>query len=145
MRYFYFPELPLMTAPIPGLEGPNDPRLSQILEEPPIGFGHKIRENSWSTRTGKDIIETIREEGQNYPNICHKDSNDQWIVEPGQTRWLAIYHLGLPHQKVVVCVRDHELDEFEERFGAYTHSEITELSLYLSSEDLETVLGRSEL
>ena len=129
-----------MAAPIPGLSGPDDPRLNRILEEPPVGFGHKIRGNSWSRRTKQSIIESIKTEGQKYANVCYKQSESRWIVEPGQTRWLAMYYLGLPHQKVVVCVRDHELDEFQEKFGAYINSEITDLSSYLFSDHVNLVL-----
>ena len=134
-----------MAAPIPGLNGPSDSRLNRILEEPPRGFGHKIRCNNWSTKTGQSIIESIKTEGQKYANVCYKQSESQWIVEPGQTRWLAMYYLGLPHQKVVVCVRDHELDEFQEKFGTYINSEITDLSSYLFSDHVNLVLKRSKL
>jgi len=145
MRFFYFPELPLMTAPIPGLSGPDDPRLNRILEEPPIGFGHKIRDNNWSRRTGQSIIESIKTDGQRYANVCYKQSNGRWIVEPGQTRWLAMYYLGMPTQKVVVCVKENEVEEFEQKFGSYNNIEITNLSEYLFTDHVDIVLKRAEL
>ena len=134
-----------MTAPIPGLSGPDDPRLNRILEEPPIGFGHKIRDNNWSRRTGQSIIESIKTDGQRYANVCYKQSNGRWIVEPGQTRWLAMYYLGMPTQKVVVCVKENEVEEFEQKFGSYNNIEITDLSEYLFTDHVDIVLKRAEL
>jgi len=132
-----------MAATIPGLTSPNDPRLNRILEEPPRGFNHKIRDNIWSRRTKQSIIESIKTEGQRYANVCYRqDYRQQWIVEPGQTRWLAMYHLGIKTQKVVVCVRDHEMSEFKNKFGGYINSEITDLNGYLFSDHIDLVLKR---
>jgi hypothetical protein len=131
-----------MAAPIPGLTGPDDIRLTRILEEPPRGFGHKIRGNIWSKRTGQSIIESIKAEGQRYANVCYKQSTGRWIVEPGQTRWLAMYYLGLKTQRVVVCVRDHEMKEFQEKFCGYINSEITDLNGYLFPDHIDLVLRR---
>ena len=131
-----------MAAPIPGLSGPDDPRLNRILDEPPIGFGHKIRDNNWSRRTGQRIIESIKTDGQRYANVCYKQSNGRWIIEPGQTRWLAMYHLGIRTQRVVACVRDHEMSEFKKKFNGYNNSEITNLNSYLFVDHIDLVLKR---
>lgn len=132
-----------MAAPIPGLSGPDDPRLNFILEEPPRGFGHKIRDNNWSRTTKQSIIESIKTDGQRYANVCYRqDYQQQWIVEPGQTRWLAMYYLKMSTQKVVVCVKDDEMQEFKQRFSSFINSEITDLNGYLFPDHIDLVLKR---
>lgn len=134
-----------MVAPIPELEGCNDPRLDHILEKHPKGFKEKICDNLWVRKNKKSIIESIKDEGQVYANYCYKDAEGNWIVGPGQTRWLALHYLKMPTQRVVVSVREGEMEEFEERFGVYSCVETVQLTDYLSVENVKFVLMRENI
>lgn len=134
-----------MAAPIPGLSGPNDPRLDRILEQPPRGFGHKITDNIWSVKNKKCILESIQNDGQLHANVCYLQyPKQQWIVEPGQTRWLALYHLKMQAQKVIVCVQDVELEKFKTHFSLYPHISISleETKNYLYPAHFDIVVKR---
>jgi hypothetical protein len=130
VRIFYLPAVELLDAPIPGLRGHgNDPRLKMIVKDPPNGFGHMFKMNSWSKRNGTDFIQSIRESGQLDPSICaFRSTTQKWTVEPGQTRWLALYHIGFPTQKLIVCVEDEYQENFDKHFQKYEKRELTSMS-----------------
>lgn len=140
MKLFYFPALPLMAAPIPGLrpskEGGPDPRLSSILSPPPVGFRHKIIQNSWSMANKIDMVDSIKTKGQMVPNVVNSVEpatigtfiGPSWCVEPGQSRWLAMYHLGLATQKAIVIARFPRDSEKFKEFDDYERTEITSKS-----------------
>ena len=84
---------------------PSDPRLKDRKH-----FKHKWE--SFKSIYGMDIFDSIKEHGQIDPNIALWECN-QWRIEPGQARWLAMKYLGIPTQKVLLCVRpEDDADEF---------------------------------
>jgi len=132
-------------ASIASLNGLNDPRLEHILEKSPKGFGEHIHDNSWARKTKQSIIESIRNEGQINANFCYKNRDGKWDLGPGQTRWLSLYYLKIPTQKVVVCVKEDEMSEFEQKFGSYDNSEITDLSDYFPANQIAFIFQRAKL
>jgi hypothetical protein len=51
----------------------------------------------------------------------------------------------MPTQRVVVGVREGEMEEFEERFGVYSCVETVQLTDYLSVENVKFVLMRENI
>lgn len=74
----------------------------------------------WS---GYNLIESLKGEGQLNPNIGSYYNND-WVIEPGQTRWFALFELGEKTQRVLIKVLKGEEEKFFEYFKKYSYEEI---------------------
>ena len=103
MRVVYFPELPL-----------DKIKLSGIGHHPEYLSDNSMRAkfNDVNSNYGGNILESIKKYGQLDPSFgrCTISETEgiHWVVEPGQTRWMALYKLKRPTQKILVKVRDED-------------------------------------
>ena len=101
-KIFYFKEMPLIEFRPPAVSK-DDVRLKNVREH----FSHVFK--YWKESWGDDIFESIKSKGQINPCIG-MFANNIWKVEPGQSRWFAMWDLGIKTFKIVVLVRD--IDDF---------------------------------
>ena len=130
MRVVYFPELPLEKIQLSGLNR-HPEYLSERSMEAKFGDAN--------SNYGDDILESIRKYGQLDPSFgTYKETSDKWskelgkwttvnsgkwVIEPGQTRWMALYKLKRPTQRVLVRVREED-EPFFHMLGDSEHREI---------------------
>ena len=122
MRVVYFPELPLEKIQLSGLNRHPEYLSDRSME---AKFGDA------NSNYGDDILESIRKHGQldasfgTYNKTSDKWSKElgKWVIEPGQTRWMALYKLKRPTQKVLVLVKDED-EPFFHMLGNSEHREI---------------------
>jgi len=110
MRVLYFRALPLEKITLDSLE-----RHPEYLSE----HSMQVKFNDANQNYGGDIFESIRKYGQldpsfgRYKNRSRPDEiGGKWVVEPGQTRWMALYKLKRPTQRILVLVRDEDEQHF---------------------------------
>ena len=115
MRVVYFPELPLEKIQLSGLN-----RHPEYLSDDSM----KVKFNDAKAQYGDDILESIRKYGQLDPSFgTYYETSDKWdaelgkwitvesgkwVIEPGQTRWMALYKLKRPTQRVLVKIREED-------------------------------------
>ena len=130
MRVVYFPELPLEKIQLSGII-----RHPEYLSERSM----EAKFNDANSNYGDDILESIRTHGQLDPSFgTYKETSDQWskelgkwttvnsgkwVIEPGQTRWIALYKLKRLTQKVLVLVKDED-EPFFHMISDSEHREI---------------------
>lgn len=113
VRFYYFDSLPILELRPPAISR-DDPRLKSTHH-----FKHKFE--TWESVYKKDIFHEIEKNGVIDPLICLYE-NGRWRIEPGQTRWLALWYMGYETQKVIAMVRD--CDDFTD-FLKFNPTEIT--------------------
>jgi hypothetical protein len=113
MIAYYFPELPLDVLKLSSLD-----KHPEYLDD--AHTSSKFAD--WKHTYGEDILDSIKEKGQLDPNIGTW-SGDAWVVEPGQSRWLALFKLGKKTQKVLVKVEEGNENNFK-LLSKYEHTEV---------------------
>ena len=129
-RIVYFPELPLEKIQLSGLN-----RHPEYLSD----HSMKVKFNDANRQYGSDIFESIRKYGQLDPSFgTYNESKDEWnaelgkwttvkpgawVVEPGQTRWMALHKLKRSTQKVLVLIREED-EPFFHMISDSEHREI---------------------
>lgn len=69
-------------------------------------------------------LPSIKEHGQLDPLIV-KHNGEEWIIEPGQSRWFILHYLGEKHTFMLVKVdTEKAADDFEKVFAVFEHKEI---------------------
>ena len=130
LRFFYFPKMPLEVVKLSGFSM-DDPRLKDRA-------WHQAKFNDFAqVYNGRDVIKSMEEEGQLNPGIGYwNPSGEEWVVEPGQTRWQASYVLGWPTMRLLVKATEEEM----EHFHLLEHIEHTEIT---SREEVEKLFGET--
>ncbi len=130
LRFFYFPKMPLEVVRLSGFSM-DDPRLKDRA-------WHQAKFDDFAqTYNGRDVIKSMKEEGQLNPGIgTWNDCGKEWVVEPGQTRWQASYVLGWPTMRLLVKSTEEEM----EHFHLIEHIEHTEIT---SREEVEKIFGET--
>jgi len=115
MRFFYFSSVPIEAIRLGGMTM-DDPRLQDSN-----WFEAKFKD--WTRQYKANILEEIARDGQLNPNLALWNG-ENWRIEPGQARWMALYKLGIPNQKVIAIFNEDEEKHFE-LLKQYQHEEIT--------------------
>jgi len=116
LKAYYFPELPLDVLKLSSLD-----KHPEYLDD--VHIASKFAD--WKHTYNEDIIDSIKSKGQLDPNIGTW-SGTAWVVEPGQSRWLALYKLGKKTQRVLVKVEEENEVNFEV-LSKYEHTQIKNL------------------
>ena len=116
MKAYYFPKLPLHVITLSSL--PSHP---EYLKDENIN----VKFNDWKQTYNEDILESISSKGQLDPNIG-RWSGIEWVVEPGQSRWLALYKLGKTTQRILVRVEEKD-EKYFHLLSKYEHREIKDM------------------
>ncbi len=68
-----------------------------------------VKFDDWKQIYGMDILPEIKKNGQLDPNFVRWNGR-AWVIEPGQSRWLALNELGIHHQKIIVLADEPPFD-----------------------------------
>lgn len=115
MRFYYFPSVPVMRI------RPADITIDSPKLQDPNWF--KAKFDDWAVQYKGNILEEIAKDGQLNPNLALWNG-ENWRIEPGQARWMALYKLGIPNQKAIVIFSDQEEKHFEQ-LKEFEHRQIT--------------------
>ena len=116
MKAYYFPELPLDAMKLSSLD-----KHPEYLDDEHIS----AKFADWTYTYNDDILKSIDDKGQLDPNIGTWNGT-HWVVEPGQSRWLALYKLGKKTQKALVKVEPKDEEHFS-MLDDYEHIEVDSL------------------
>jgi len=114
MKFYYFDKIPISEVR-PGSLPISDPRLKD-----PNWFKPKFKD--WKRQYKKCILKDIKKNGQLNPNVVLWDGRT-WRVEPGQSRWMAMYKLNIPIQKIIAIVTE-DSEKYFYLISNYVHKEI---------------------
>ena len=113
MRVVYFSALPLEKISLSSLD-----KHPEYLSD----YSMQVKFKDVNSNYGGDIVESIRKYGQLDPSFGGYNGR-KWMVEPGQTRWMVLYKLKIPTQKILVKVNDED----EQHFHLISDSEHREI------------------
>lgn len=121
LKFYYFPKVPLESFRPAGITM-DSPKLL----DPKFAV---TKFKDWKIQHKKNILQEISKNGQLDPNVVLWDGNS-WRIEPGQTRWIAMYKLNISTQKMIAIVEDNSQQYFN-ILEEYEHTQIT------TKQDLE--------
>jgi len=125
MKFYYFPNVPLEAFRPAGI----------TMDSPELldSYWLDVKFRDWKRTYKKNILHEISKNGQLDPNVVLWEG--AWRIEPGQTKWIAMYKLNIPTQKIIAIVDDNaDSDNTQQYFNIleeYEHTQIT------TKQDLE--------
>lgn len=137
MRLFYFPDMPIdevqpaSVVVYPERYATPDAQTKQV----------KLQRMGWQKLYGVQLPRSLTLHGQLNP--CHVSwypKYEQWLIEPGQTRWWAMKELGFDTFRVLLKV-DERPHPFSRHDCTELHTMTEVMPLYQSGDKVRNLYG----